>query len=180
MAVKRFFLDGMIYNLLEDEPDVRARVKALVDAGEIQIVASPVLVTELRRSPFSGIPTWFKVIVEPEGIAISGLARSGMARSSAGVMYKNHFGASNKGFDAIIAHSALSIGATLVSNDRRCRERVQGLAAAAQSAMTWDEFKACFSGAISAQPVALHAAGQPPHQKRDPRRRRRLSVTQKL
>jgi len=69
--------------------------------------------------------------VEPEGIAISGLARSRMARSRAGIMYKDHLGTSKKGVDAIIAHSAHSIGATLVSEDRRCRERLKQLASSA-------------------------------------------------
>jgi hypothetical protein len=86
-------------------------------------------------------PLWFKVIVEPEGIAISGLARSGMARSSGGAMYRQHLGESRQGFDAIIAHSAHSMGATLVSEHRRCRERLQRLADTG-SAMTYSEFKA--------------------------------------
>ena len=142
MPVKRLLLDGNIYNLLEAEPAVCAKIRSLADLGFIQIVASPILVTELQRSPFRGIPAWFNVVVQPEGIAISGLARSGMARSSTGAMYRQHLGESRKGFDAIIAHSAHSMGATLVSDDRRCRERLKRLAGAAGSAMTYVEFKA--------------------------------------
>jgi predicted nucleic acid-binding protein len=88
--------------------------------------------------------------VQPEGIAISGLARSGMARSSTGVMYKQHLGASRKGFDAIIAHSAHSMGATLVSEDRRCRERLKRLASSG-SAMTYVEFKTWLDQTIAGQ-----------------------------
>ena len=44
LAMTRFFLDGMIYNLLGNEPGICARVEALVDAAKIEIVASPVLV----------------------------------------------------------------------------------------------------------------------------------------
>src|SRR5437870_13374817 len=90
MPAKRFLLDGNVYNLLEAEPAVCAQIRSLTDFGLIEIVASPVLVTELQRSPFRGIPAWFNVVVQPEGIAISGLARSGMARSSTGAMYRQH------------------------------------------------------------------------------------------
>lgn len=151
MAARQFFLDGNIYNLLEAEPVVCVEIGVLADRGQLEIVASPVLVTELRRSPFGGIPTWFKVVVQPEGIAISGLARSGMARSSTGVMYKQHLGGSGQGFDAIIAHSAHSMGATLVSEDRRCRERLKRLASSA-NAMTYAEFKTWLRQAIAGQP----------------------------
>src|SRR5258708_3094412 len=82
MPARRFLLDGNIYNLLEPEPTVRNQVRALTENGRVEIVASPVVVTELQRSPFRGVPTWFRVIVQPEGIAISGLARSGMVRDN--------------------------------------------------------------------------------------------------
>lgn len=151
MPARRFFLDGNIYNLLEADPVVCSEIGALVDRGLLEIVASPVLVTELQRSPFSGIPAWFKVVVQPEGIAISGLARSGMARSSSGAMYKQHLGASGEGFDAIVAHSAHSMGATLVSEDRRCRERLRRLASSS-SAMTYVEFKTWLHQTTAGQP----------------------------
>lgn len=140
MLVRRFLLDGNIYNLLDNELAVRDQICALIERGGVKIVASPVLVTELQRSHFRSVPTWFKVVVEPEGVAISGLARSGMARSSGGAMYRQHLSESKQGFDAIIAHSAHSMGATLVSEDRRCRERLKRLARAG-SAMTYSEFK---------------------------------------
>jgi hypothetical protein len=103
------------------------------------IVASTVVVAELRPSPFGVLPPWFRVVVEPEGIAISGLARSGMARSSNAAIYTSHLGSSTKGRDAIIAQSARSMAAILVSEDGRCREHLKALASA-DSAMTYDEF----------------------------------------
>jgi len=141
MTATRFFLDGMIYNELGRDTDTSKRLGALVDLGAVEVIATPALVAEMKRSPFGGIPNWFKVVVHPEGIAISGLARSGMVRSSTGVMFKNHLGHSNNGFDAIIAHSAHSLGATLVSNDNRSRNRLKQLTATDTSAVTYAEFR---------------------------------------
>jgi predicted nucleic acid-binding protein len=147
MQRRRFLLDGNIYDLLDLEPTVREQIRALIQMSSVEIVASPVLVAELRRSPFGGIPDWFAVSVNPEAIAISGRARSGMARSSTGEMYKQHLGESRKSRDAILAHSAHSMRATLVSRDRRCRERLK-LLAGAGSALTYEEFKVWLNGAI--------------------------------
>lgn len=141
MTARRFFLDGMIYNELDRDADTSERLRSLVALGTVEIIATPALVVEMKRSPFGGIPNWFKVVVHPEGIGISGLARSGMARSSTGAMFKNHLGGSNNGFDAIIAHSAHSLGATLVSNDNRSRNRLKQLTATDTSAVTYAEFK---------------------------------------
>jgi hypothetical protein len=141
MPIRRFLLDGNIYNLVDTDIAVRDQIWILTERGCVEIVASPVLVTEPQRSPFQGVPTWFKVVVEPEGIAISGLARSGMARSSGGAMYRPHLGESKESFDAIIAHSAHSMGATLVSEARRCRERLKRLADTG-GAVAYSEFKA--------------------------------------
>lgn len=149
MQPRRFVLDGNIYDRLDAEPTVRQQIQALIQMGSVEVVASPVLLAELRRSPFGGIPDWFTVIVNPEGIAISGIARSGMARSSTGEMYKRHLGESRKGLDAIIAHSAHSMCATLVSEDRRCRERLKRLADGG-SAFTYEEFKVWVNYASSA------------------------------
>lgn len=147
MNTRRFLLDGHIYNLLGDDTSAREDVRLLIELGETQVVATPAVVLELQRSPFGGIPPWFQVVVQPEGIAISGLARSGMARSSAGRMYRDHLGQSRKVFDAVIAHSAHSMGATLVSDDRRCRERLKRLAGD-DSAITYAEFRAWLQGAV--------------------------------
>jgi hypothetical protein len=155
----RFLLDGNIYNLLETEPEVRSQIGALTESGRVEIVASPAVVTELQRSPFRGVPSWFEVVVQPEGIAISGLARSGMARSSGGAIYRQHLGESQQGFDAIIAHSAHSMGATLVSEDHRCRERLKKFAGTG-GAMTYSEFKAWLHQTIVEQ--QSHVAAQQP------------------
>lgn len=140
MGPNRFLLDGNIYDLLAVEAPVQRDILALIRANRAEIVATPVVIGELRRSHFGGLPNWFPVNVVPEAIAISGLARSGIARSSAGKMYRLHLGQSQKGRDAILAHSAHSIGATLVSEDRRCRERLRRLVGVT-SALTYHDFR---------------------------------------
>jgi hypothetical protein len=96
MRPHRFLLDDNIYNKLDADPIVRAQIRSLTEAGQIEVLATPIVVAELSRSPFSGIPGWFNVVVERERIAVSGLARSGMATSSLGKMYREHRGKSKK------------------------------------------------------------------------------------
>lgn len=136
----RLYLDGNIYNLLEHDLPTRELAARLAVMHRVEFVASPVLLGELSSSPFKGLPTWFPVNVLPEGIAISGNARSGMARASEGLVFRQHLGESRKGADAVIAHSARSMGAVLVSEDHRCRERLKALTGAGH-AMNYQEFR---------------------------------------
>jgi predicted nucleic acid-binding protein len=139
-GVLRVLLDGNVYNRLDVEPEIRAAVETLIEKGILQVFASPVVVKELQASPFGGIPNWFPVSVQPEGIGIAGLERAGMARSSVGRIFHAHRGESRKGYDAIIAESARTMRAMLVSDDRRCRERLKEIAGE-DTAMSYNEFK---------------------------------------
>ncbi len=134
-------LDGNIYNRLENDSATCARIRTLTSQGQLEIVATPIVVAELRNSPFADIPDWFPVKLKREGITISGLARSGMAQSSTGEVYRQHIGDSRShGRDAIIAQSAHSMGAVFVSDDDRCRKRLKRISQGNRG-MTYDEFR---------------------------------------
>jgi hypothetical protein len=120
----RVLLDGNIYDKLEADPPTRELIAELVRDGALSILATPVVVDELREGPFQGVPEWFPVSVECEAVCVIGYARLGMAMISNGHIYDRHRGTSRKFPDAIIAESAHAMADILVSEDRRCRKRL--------------------------------------------------------
>lgn len=132
-------LDGNIYNLLYQDAETRARIVRLVADGNLSIIATPVLVDELTKSPF-GVPNWFPITVKPEAIFVVGYARIGMARLGGGEVYTQHLHRSKKIPDAILAESADSLADIFVSQDTRCRNRFGKISQSCQ-ALTYDQFK---------------------------------------
>lgn len=121
-------LDCHIYDKLAIDRETCGAVRSLVDRGVIRIIATPMVLDELRESPFGGIPDWFPVVVEAESVTVLDYAHLGMTALGDGEVYTAHRGASQKIPDAIIADSANSLADLLVSEDRRCRERLKRIA----------------------------------------------------
>ncbi|MEQ1574397.1 MAG: hypothetical protein ABL993_09150 [Vicinamibacterales bacterium] len=120
----RVFLDCNIYDQLALDAEHRGRVGELVARGELKVIATPVVIDELAASPFGGLPNWFPVAAMPENVAVGGFARVGMARIGAGEIYSQHRGSSNNIKDGILAESADALADILVSEDGRCRKRL--------------------------------------------------------
>ena len=137
---KTIILDGNIYDALAVDSQTRDAVAGLVRRGLVRVIATPVLVRELSQSPFKGVPDWFPVERESEGVAVLGHWPLGMARLGDGQVYNSHRGGSNKIADAIIADSAASLADVLVSNDQRCRKRLAELNTGCV-AFTFEEFR---------------------------------------
>jgi hypothetical protein len=137
----RVVFDGNVYDKLVDDPTTRHILASLTASGQLEVLATPVVVEELRDSPFRGVPSWFPVTVEPEAVLVLGHARLGMARLSEGRVYTRHRGRSNKVRDAIIAESASALADVFVSEDRRCRKRLGELSSRCRP-MTYAEFRA--------------------------------------
>jgi|SRR5450756_1453993 len=133
-------LDGNVYNKLRDDPDARAWAAECVSRGVLQVVATPVVLDELRASPFAGLPDFFPVAKEPEAVFVLGMARLGMARLGTGEVFTAHRGESAKTKDAIIAESADSLAEIFVSEDRRCRTRLARISSRCR-ALTYSEFR---------------------------------------
>ncbi len=122
-------LDANVYDKLQADGESRATLRALVDRGSAKVVATPMILEELQSSPFGGIPDWFPVTVEAENVTVLGYAPLGMTKLGEGVVYGEHRGESSKIPDAIIADSADALTDILVSEDRRCRERLKKISA---------------------------------------------------
>ena len=137
----KVLLDGNIYDRLRDDTEARNRLALGVEAGQVRVIATPVVAGELAESPFGGIPTFFPVSVEPEAVAVCGYARFGMARMGSGETYSAHRGQSKKIKDAILADSADKLADMFVSDDGRCRGRLARLSSRCRS-INYSEFRA--------------------------------------
>ena len=132
--------DGNIYNRLDVDVETRDGLARCIAAGRIRVVATPVVVDELRNAPFGGLPDWFPIEVEVESVAVLDYWHLGMARLGEGTVYTKHRGESSKIADAIIADSADSLADVLVSEDRRCRSRLAAISSRC-TAMDYSEFQ---------------------------------------
>lgn len=117
--------DCHIYDKLAVDRATCEAIRSLVDQRTIRVVATPMVLDELRRSPFGGVPDWFPVEIEPESVTVLGFAPLGKTRLGEGDVCTEHRGSSKKIPDAIIADSASSLADILVSEDRRCRDRLK-------------------------------------------------------
>jgi len=124
-GVTTILLDSNVYDRLQSDGDSCATLRALVDRGLAKVIATPMVLDELRKSPFGGLPSWFPVAIEAESVTVFGYARFGMTKLGEGAVYGEHRGESKKIPDAIIADSADALADILVSEDRRCRERLK-------------------------------------------------------
>lgn len=138
---KVVFLDGNIYNRLENDSDTREMLAEAVASGLLRIIATPVVVDELAESPFGGVPDWFPVKIEVESVAVLDQWHLGQARLGNGMVFTEHRGNSNKTRDAVIADSANASADLLVSNDRRCRKRLRESSSRCV-ALDYEEFRA--------------------------------------
>lgn len=135
----KVILDCNIYDKLSADENMRALLASLVISREIAVIATPLVIVELQVSPFAGIPSWFPVIVEPESVFVLGFAKLGAARLGSGEVFNKHRGSSSKTKDAIIADSAASIADLFVSEDKRCRKRLEEINTKCR-ALTYGEF----------------------------------------
>jgi hypothetical protein len=132
-------LDGNVYDKLQADVKTRSALQKLVSRGLVKVIATPIVRDELKRSPFGGFPDWFPVVLEAENVTVLGYATLGMTRLGEGEVYSDHRGESKKIPDAIIADSADGLADILVSEDRRCRERLKQISTRCKG-MDYEEF----------------------------------------
>lgn len=127
---EQFALDTNVFDRIIESEDSLARVKRLAARGAIEIVVTHVQEDELaeiqdeaKRALIARVPR----VQEPTSDFIIGVSRLGMARLGTGA-YLEPLRASNRSKytnDALIAASAIWDGVTLVSEERRLRNRVR-------------------------------------------------------
>jgi hypothetical protein len=105
----------------------------------VRVIATPIVRDELKASPFNGFPDWFPIVLEAENVTVLDYAYLGMTRLGEGEVYNGHRGESKKIPDAIIADSADGLADILVSEDRRCRERLKRISTRCRG-MDYQEF----------------------------------------
>ena len=81
----------------------------------------------LRLARFREVPDFFHVEETPDGVAVAGIVKAGAAVPSEGETYSKHLGESKKARDAVIAETAENQADILVSEDKRCRERLRSI-----------------------------------------------------
>jgi hypothetical protein len=86
-----------------------------------------------------GFPTGSPLCLKAENVTVLGYASLGMTRLGEGNVYGEHRGESKKIPDAIIADPADGLADILVSEDRRCRERLKKIGARCKG-MDYEEF----------------------------------------
>lgn len=139
-AVQTVMLDGNIFDLLAKDSLTRDLIRDLVGQKYIRIIISPVVMQELRSSPFRGIPDFFPVDIIVESVAVVGLAIVDLAICGDGTIFSPHLGTSSKGSDAVIADSASSYANIFVSEDKRCRTRLAQLQESC-NCLSYSDFK---------------------------------------
>lgn len=137
--MKRILLDGNVYDKLQSDAETCATLRVLVDHGVVRVIATPMVLDELRRSLFGGLPDWFPVAVEAENVTVLDCPPLDMTRLGDGEVYAEHRGESKQIPDAIIADSADALADILVSEDRRCRERLKKISSCC-TGMNYEEF----------------------------------------
>ncbi len=134
-------LDGNVYDKLQADADARGALQTLVARGVVRVIATPMVRAELQRSPFGGFPDWFSVVLEAENVTALGWAPLDMTRPGEGEVYSEHRGESKKIPDGIMADSADALADILVSEDRRCRERLKKISTRCRG-MDYEQFAA--------------------------------------
>jgi hypothetical protein len=132
-------LDGNVYDKLQADVKTRRAVQKLISCGLVKVIATPIVHIELKKSPFGGFPNWFPIVLEAENVMVLGYATLGMTRLGEGEVYSEHRGESKKIPDAILADSADGLADILVSEDRRCRERLKRISTRCRG-MDYQEF----------------------------------------
>jgi hypothetical protein len=127
--VTTILLDANVYDKLQSDSESCVTLRALADRHLVTVIAAPVIIEELRRSPLGGIPDWFPIAIRAESVAVLGYWMLGMAELGEGAVYGEHRGKSRKIPDAIIADSANALADIFVSEDRRCRARLKKISA---------------------------------------------------
>ena len=136
----KVILDCNIYDKLSEDENIRMLLASLVISREIAVIATPIVIDELRDSRFEGLPSWFPIVVEDESVFVLVFARLDSARLGDGEVFSKHRGSSIKTKDAIIADSAATIADLFVSEDKRCRKRLDEMNTKCR-ALTYDEFR---------------------------------------
>jgi hypothetical protein len=145
----KIILDTNIYDFLAIDSETCDLVKGIVNSGQLTVIVTRTVAEELFRSPFEGIPNFFKTEYQGNTVSRCGLMCAGDSLG-AGEVFDAHLGKSKKVNDALIADSASYEADWVVSEDSRLRKRFAKLNSHCQS-MSYGEFKANLREMVSSE-----------------------------
>jgi predicted nucleic acid-binding protein len=135
----KVILDTNIYDCLEIDTATRSLVKAMVETGRLTVIVTRTIAEELWKSPFQGIPNFFKTEYKGNTVSRCGIMCAGDSLGS-GEVFDTHLGGSRKVNDALIADAACRHADWIVSEDQRLRKRF-GHINASCIMLSYDEFR---------------------------------------
>lgn len=123
----KIILDSNIYDKLAIDIATQAEVRKFVDEGKIVVIATRTIFEELLKSPFGGIPSFFKIEYTGNTVGRCGIMCAGDS-IGAGTIFDAHLGSSKKLNDALIADASGWKADYLVSEDDRLQKRMRKIA----------------------------------------------------
>ncbi len=120
----RVILDSNIYDKLSCDKYNQVMLNELIEKRIIIIIVTRTICEELKKSPFNGIPNFFKTEYSGNTVGLVGIMCAGDSIGS-GNLFKKHLGNSKKINDALIADVAELKADILVSDDKRLYKRLK-------------------------------------------------------
>ena len=138
--MKKIIFDANSYDQLAAHPETIEIVRHCIEKNKITILITRTIMDELKTSPFKGVPDWFFVQQIPESVFLLDYCYLDDARLGDGEVYEQHKGTSLKFKDALIADFADSDCDLLITDDKRCKKRLNEVSQKCK-AMNFNEFK---------------------------------------
>lgn len=125
--MKTIILDGNIYNLIDNDGATKKLIHRMIESEKIEVAVPRIVLEELKSSPFKGVPDFFPIKNISDGVAVAGLAIADAVIVGDGNTYSSHLGTSKKSKDAVLAETANNYSDIFVSEDIRCRKRLNNI-----------------------------------------------------
>lgn len=122
----KIILDSNIYDKLAIDTASQMKIRKLVDEGKIAVIVTSTIFEELLKSPFKGIPDYFKTEYTGNTVGRCGIMCAGDS-IGVGSIFDAHLGSSKKLNDALIADASDWKVDYLVSEDGRLRKRMRNI-----------------------------------------------------
>lgn len=104
----KIILDTNIYDFLAADSATRDLVKGMVDSGLLTVIVTRTVAEELFRSPFEGIPSFFKTEYQGNTVGRCGIMCAGDSLGP-GEVFDAHLGNSKKVNDALIVSGPVNM-----------------------------------------------------------------------
>lgn len=123
----KIILDCNIYDRLQVEQSLTCLLRSLIERQLLTVLVTPSLWRELLASPHADLANTLPVVHIGESVFLAG-GQVG-DRVGSGALFQEHYGSSAKFTDALIADAAQYDADFLVTEDTRCRKRMNQFAA---------------------------------------------------